>query len=65
MDVAKRELGEALVEVLSPEERDLLGELQEIPPAEVLERQTDDTGIEAVVPRVSVNQMAPTAKGST
>ena len=40
-------------------------EIQQAPPTEVLERQTHDVNIDAVVPDVSPDVIMPPAKGSS
>src|ERR671916_159413 len=50
---ADRNMGDALLEVFGDEERALYQEIQQAPPTEVLERQTHDVNIDAVVPDVS------------
>jgi len=62
---AERGLGDVLVETFGDEERKLYAEITAAPPAEVLDRQTDEAGIDAVVPRASVFQMSPPANGTT
>jgi hypothetical protein len=58
-------MGDALVELFGEEEQELFAEIQQAPPQEVLDRQTHDVGIDAVVPGVNVDQLSPPAKGST
>ena len=62
---ADRDMGDALVELFGEEEQELFAEIQQAPPQEVLDRQTHDVGIDAVVPGVNVDQLSPPAKGST
>jgi hypothetical protein len=62
---AQRGMGDVLIETFGDEERELFSELAAVPPVEVLDRQTDDVGIDSVVPNVSVNQLMPSANGHT
>jgi hypothetical protein len=62
---ADRGMGDALLEVFGDEDRALYQEIQQAPPGEVLDRQTDDDGIDAVVPGVNPSQIMPPAKGSS
>jgi hypothetical protein len=62
---ADRGMGDALIEVFGDEDRELYSEIQQGPPREVLDRQTHDVGIDAVVPGVNVDELSPPAKGST
>ena len=62
---ADRNMGDALLEVFGDEERALYQEIQQAPPTEVLERQTHDVNIDAVVPDVSPDVIMPPAKGSS
>jgi hypothetical protein len=62
---ADRGAGDSLVEVFGDKDRALYQEIQQAPPGEVLERQTDDGGIDSVVPGVDEKQIMPPAKGSS
>ncbi len=62
---AERGLGDVLLETFGDEEQALYAEITEAPPPEVLDRITDDVGIDSVVPGVNVNQLMPHASGTT
>lgn len=59
---SERGLGESLVEVLSDRERDLLRELEDVPPQEVLDRPAN---AELVLPRPDASRLMPPANGTT
>jgi hypothetical protein len=58
----ERDLGEALAEVLSDKERDLLNELAQAPDAEVMARAADAA---RVLPAVDTARIMPPANGAT
>jgi hypothetical protein len=58
----ERDLGEALVEVLDDNERDLLNELSQAPDKDMLDRVAD---AERVLPGVDVDRLMPPAQGTS
>jgi hypothetical protein len=61
----ERNMGEVLVEVFDEEDKALYAEIKSAPPAEVLARQTDDGGIDAVVPGVDIGKIMPARDGTS